>query len=405
MESEQVIQSSITQTQYKLIKNIGSGTYAQCWSALNIETNIQVCLKFVDYYLMDENQQESARREAQLHVTLLNDCIIRFLETFFHSTDSGQIMLVIVMELGECSLDSFLAEHSNYFSPQQLLQFVQDIVQALRYLHAREIIHRDLSTKNLLVFSQSNQLRLKICDFGVSTALPKSHLANTQIGTPHTMSPEIFDAQGYDERADIWAAGCVCFELFTRVALFKGLNYLALIKELEKFTEPQFPTSTEKVYSVMFCAFVMELICLMLKVDPKQRPSAKQIELLIKKKKEAETADFWDWHELNHQEEPEIDVEEVKEVWIDHDGENFTVNSVPPSQPFQKPPQKEKLEIKIPDVKQKEPVETPTKQQKKGLSISEMRKQYKGKTSKSFEVEIFTGLSPEVEEQMNQRKK
>ena len=64
------------------------------------------------------------------------------------------------------------------------------------------------------------------------------------------MAPEIFDAKGYDTKADIWAAGCVFYELFSRKPLFEGLNCLALIKVLENFTEPQFPKGLEKHYGI-----------------------------------------------------------------------------------------------------------------------------------------------------------
>lgn len=125
-----------------------------------------------------------------------------------------------------------------------------DIIQSLRYLHNHQLIHRDLSCKNLLLFpdKDSHVMHLKLCDFGVSTCIDKDTFASTQIGTPHTMSPEIFDAKGYNDKVDIWAAGCVFYELFCRQQLFAGLNYLALIKALEEFTSVKYGSGPERVY-------------------------------------------------------------------------------------------------------------------------------------------------------------
>lgn len=71
MEPEQLITSQITKTTYKLRKNIGQGTFAQCWSAVDMTNNTDVCLKLVDYWMMEEQQQKEAEREAQIHVSLL----------------------------------------------------------------------------------------------------------------------------------------------------------------------------------------------------------------------------------------------------------------------------------------------------------------------------------------------
>ena len=190
------------------------------------------------------------------------------------------------MELGEYALDNYLAEHVEYFAPKQLLQMFLDCTQALEYLHIRGLAHRDFSTKNLLVVKKNDQLRLKLCDFGVSVAL-EGKMASTQIGTPQTMAPEIFDAQGYGPKADVWAAGCVCYELFTRRPLFSALNYLALINNLDAFVAPTFPEEVQQVYSISFAAFVMELLTQMLQKDPQKRIESSSLVRIIRSRMEA----------------------------------------------------------------------------------------------------------------------
>lgn len=243
---------------------------------------------------MEEQQQKEAEREAQIHVSLLCPQIARFNEAFYFANEADQQMFCIVMELGGESLESWLANNADVFlRPRRLLELFRDVLRALAYLHARELVHRDLSTKNLILFDDlkreddnGDKPYLKLIDFGVSTQIAEGRLAKTQVGTPHTMAPEIFDgATGYGAKADIWAAGCVFYELFTRTQLFKGLNCLAIVKQLEQFVEPQFPTKRlAQVYSVKFSAFVTEFICLCMKRNPDKRPDARTLAKIVENK-------------------------------------------------------------------------------------------------------------------------
>ena len=64
MEPEQQITSQITKTTYRLRRNIGQGTFAQCWAAVDTGSGREVCLKLVDYWMMEAEQQREAEREA-----------------------------------------------------------------------------------------------------------------------------------------------------------------------------------------------------------------------------------------------------------------------------------------------------------------------------------------------------
>lgn len=87
---------------------------------------------------------------------LINKNIVRFHEAFYtyvheDPSESKDVVLVIVMELCGLALDGYLSEHEGYFTSYQLLKMFMDIASALKYLHARELVHRDISTKNLLL--------------------------------------------------------------------------------------------------------------------------------------------------------------------------------------------------------------------------------------------------------------
>lgn len=101
MEAGQIVQSDITHNSYKLVENIGSGTYAQCWEAEDVATSEKVCLKVIEYYLLDDYQKANSQHEASMHATFVTRTIVRFHEAFFiEGLSEGQQLLVIVMELG-----------------------------------------------------------------------------------------------------------------------------------------------------------------------------------------------------------------------------------------------------------------------------------------------------------------
>jgi len=73
------------------------------------------------------------------------------------------------------------------------------------------ILHRDLKPENVFLDSQQN---IKLGDFGLSKMLnDKSSFTNTYVGTPYYMSPELATGKNYDSKSDIWALGCIAFEL------------------------------------------------------------------------------------------------------------------------------------------------------------------------------------------------
>ena len=101
---------------------------------------------------------------------------------------------------------------------------------ALQYLHIRKILHRDLKCQNILI---SKSGALKIGDFGVSKILANSLMkAKTVIGSPFYLSPEVCQSQEYDYKCDIWALGCVMYEVCMLQHAFEGKKLLEIIDNI-----------------------------------------------------------------------------------------------------------------------------------------------------------------------------
>ena len=90
----------------------------------------------------------------------------------------------------------------------------------LQHIHDNKVLHRDLKTQNVLI-TRDNYV--KIGDFGISKQLENTvQLANTSLGTPFYLSPEICLGHAYDYKSDSWMLGCVLYEMCTLKRPFEG---------------------------------------------------------------------------------------------------------------------------------------------------------------------------------------
>lgn len=133
---------------------------------------------------------------------------------------------------------------------------------ALLYLHDRKILHRDLKTQN--IFLKNGTIRLG--DFGIAKVLDGTRdFANTCIGTPYYMSPELFKNKPYSYKSDVWALGCVIYEMCNLRHAFdaQSLNGLAM-----KILRGSYPPLTPA-----YSRTLRDLVNKMLNVNPQHRPT------------------------------------------------------------------------------------------------------------------------------------
>jgi serine/threonine protein kinase len=181
-------------------------------------------------------------------------------------------------------LKKYMMKYNRPFSEEIVQYLMKQIVSGLDALHSRNIMHRDLKLDNILVCFNSendknslNMMRAtaKITDFGFATILQQNGLAHTVLGTPTNMEPGLLNNmeqrtrnQGYDQKADIWSLGTLCYQMLVGRTPFSGTSMQDLFHKVKIGTYP-LPTNLSRE-SIFF-------IEAMLQKDPNKRLSCKEL--------------------------------------------------------------------------------------------------------------------------------
>ena len=162
----------------------------------------------------------------------------------------------IIMELCDggslkSNLEKYMNIYKKPFSEKIVQHLMRQIVSAVNYLHGLKIVHRDLKLENILVNYNSiedkknvNLLKaeIKIVDFGFATHISNASLLKTAIGSPFNMDPRILKKfnchakcpQSYDEKADIWSLGTLCYQMLIGDYAFTAKSVQELSSKIEE---------------------------------------------------------------------------------------------------------------------------------------------------------------------------
>ena len=251
---------------YIIKSRLGIGSYGTVYKVSKKNTSKIYVLKQISLLGLTEKQIEEYKSEAKLLSSIKSNYVVKYYDSFIENHN-----LNIIMEYCDGG-DLFQYIEKNKKKKIKLKEkvvwqiFIQMIL-GLYSIHKKKILHRDLKSQNIFL---TKNLDIKIGDLGVSKKLIKTNFAKTFIGTPYYLSPEICMEKPYNDKSDIWAIGCILYELCTFNYPFNAKSQGALLLKILN-NEP------DKIDNNFYSKDLQNMINLLLNKNYEIRPGCADI--------------------------------------------------------------------------------------------------------------------------------
>ncbi|KAF1949435.1 hypothetical protein CC80DRAFT_529420 [Byssothecium circinans] len=262
--------------QYETGPQLGKGGFAICHRAklLGHEHlgNTTVALKIVKSKMEPPKLAQKFVTELQIHSKLSHPNIVEFYRAFSFSPST-----YVVLELCENGSLADAIKKRKYFTMPEIRRFMIQTCGAIKYLHQRNIVHRDLKTGNLFLDKDMN---VKVGDFGLAALLVSQSdygaiRRTTMCGTPNYLAPEVLEktGKGHDEKVDLWAIGIMMYTLAVGRAPFHAAKREDIYRKLKarEYTWPDLAKTSNEITDDL-----RDIVSLLL-VHEDERPTPDQI--------------------------------------------------------------------------------------------------------------------------------
>ena len=272
---------------YTLTKSLGKGAFGEVYITSKQGTQEKFATKKIDKkFARNPKAKKYIDNEIKILKSIDHENIIKL----YDQLETSQYYFLVTEYCNGGGLSDCLQYHINQyhkpFSEEVVQYLMRQIVSGIRYLHSKHILHRDIKLDNILVKfdteedkQKKNMLKakVKIIDFGFARYLDPKELAFSTLGSPINMEPGILRKlnkmensrnYGYDEKADIWSLGTICYEMLIGHCTFDASSMKELLSKVEAGNY-LLPTSISKEAASFLNG--------MLQYDPKQRLNAEKL--------------------------------------------------------------------------------------------------------------------------------
>ena len=267
---------------YSLDENLGKGAFGEVFLTTKKGTDKLFATKKIARELVEsDNIMKYLVNEIQILKELNHPNIVKFQE--IKKTKNHYYIIMEYCNGGELykALEKYMDKNKKPFTQEIVQHIMRQIVNAFKYIHGKNIIHRDIKLENVLLHYDSEEdkknfnimkAKVKIIDFGFAAKIEKSGLKYATLESPINMDPLILKELnkggkktrnlGYDQKADIWSLGTICYEMLIGKCVFNAEDLDELVQKVENGTYTV-PTNLSKE--------VISFLNGMLQYDPNQR--------------------------------------------------------------------------------------------------------------------------------------
>ncbi len=263
---------------YQILEKVGHGAFGDVFKVIDKKTNIVRAMKIVNsskYIRSDEENKQVVFNYKEIKSSMLKNFIqeikilcdidhpnIMKIFEYFHD-DENHYMITEFFK-GEHLYSVILRRKESY--EKIVGKVIYQILSGINYLHSKDILHRDLKMENILI---TDDLDLKIIDFGTGNILETGKKLGKRVGTIHYIAPEVLN-KSYDHKCDIWSIGVIFYILLIGKPPFDGDSYNEIYMNILEGKPDLFNDTDWKNVSPL----AKDLLSKMLKYEPKDRISA-----------------------------------------------------------------------------------------------------------------------------------
>jgi len=251
---------------YKEIRVVGRGNYGTAHLVKDVASGRKLVIKKIPMSTLSEKERRDAGSEIQLLSRLQHPNVVQYVTSFVED-DVLHIVTAFCNGGDLAQMIKVRKETSDYIEEELIIDIFIQLAMAVDYCHSLRVMHRDLKSSNVFITRKNV---VKLGDFGIAKILDDDlKQARTVVGTPFYMSPEVCENKPYDFKSDVWALGCILYELCALDHAFGASNLLAVVNKIVQEDPPPIP--------VQYSDDLRMLINQLLSKDPNKRPTAKAI--------------------------------------------------------------------------------------------------------------------------------
>ncbi|CBZ51266.1 mgc81305 protein, related [Neospora caninum Liverpool] len=270
-------------SQYEVIRQIGAGRFGEVFIIRHKATKALLCWKLVFYKGLREKEKKQLVSEVNVMRELRHANIVRYHDRIVCRSRQCLYIVMEYCDAGDLAKQIEAAhKHHGGIDQDRIVLVVVQLIHALAYCHEgvgqerRRVLHRDLKPCNIFLASHPeypddpSRCIAKLGDFGLSRHLNMHSMAHSCVGTPYYWSPELLEdgQKTYNVKSDMWALGCVIYEMCTGKTPFAQAQTMPQLKERVR-CGPVLPIPG-------FSDSLNALMASLLQPNPNNRPSALQ---------------------------------------------------------------------------------------------------------------------------------